>query len=183
MGPCWTFSHLNKGEGGGGRKACLPSFLLSVSRGVEGRRCFTFVPWCPALSDWESCQSKVAVNFSVISEVVTKLGRQKTGIPSEIVKCPMQELSWLNFPSFPFQAYVVKSNAWFEFYFPLFQTCPTSAHPKPVENKIWTKDWTTTNIKLSTANDKSERIWKNFNHSSSFGATLYLGSDLIALFF
>ena len=48
----------------------------------------------------------------------------------------MQELSWLNFPSFPFQAYVVKSNPWFEFYFPLFQTRPTSAHPKPMENKI-----------------------------------------------
>ena len=48
----------------------------------------------------------------------------------------MQELSWLNLPSFPFQAYVVKFNPWFEFYFPLFQTCPTSALPKPAENKI-----------------------------------------------
>ena len=53
----------------------------------------------------------------------------------------MQEFALLIFPGFPFQAYVVKSNPWFEFYFPLFQTrCPTLAHPKPMENKIWTKD-------------------------------------------
>ena len=49
----------------------------------------------------------------------------------------MQEFALLIFPGFPFQAYVVKSNPWFEFYFPLFQTrCPTLAHPKPMENKI-----------------------------------------------
>ena len=72
----------------------------------------------------------------MISEVVKKLRRQQTGIPSEMVLCPMQELSWLNFPSCPFQVYVVKSNPWFEFCFPLFQIRPTSAHPKPMETKI-----------------------------------------------
>lgn len=80
MGPCWTFSRLNKGEAGrGGKCAFLPVKRFAWCFGKEVLNILPMMPMQRYLAE------KVAVNFSVISEVVTKFGRQQTGIPSETV--------------------------------------------------------------------------------------------------